>query len=704
VGLAVNWAFSLIVQYARTRCLNLIGNPSLYIMPKLKINNTEIEVSAGTSILQAAEMLGYEVPRFCYHDKLSVPANCRMCLVEVKGAPKPVASCAMACGENMEVVTESPLVTKARHGVMEMMLINHPLDCPICDQGGECDLQDQAFGFGFDRSRYTEDKRSKVDPDMGPLIKTVMTRCIQCTRCVRFSEEIAGVSDIGMMNRGEDAEITTFVQKAIHSELSGNLVDVCPVGALTSKPYAFTARPWELRKTESIDVHDAVGTNIRIDSRGNEVMRVLPRLNEDVNEEWMADKSRYAIDGLKRARLDRPYIRDEVSGELRVASWDDALSKAAEKLVGTSADRVAAMVGSLCDTESMMALKDFMASLGVKNLDCRTDGTLFDVSQRCGYVMNTGIAGLEQADAILLVGSNPRWEAPLVNARIRKAWLANRVKIGLIGEQNDLTYPYTYIGSGPESLAEGHSFFDVLKAAKNPVIIVGQGAFLRPDGEAIHAALYEFATQIGVVKDGWNGFNVLQTAASRVGALDIGFVPQGKGLNAYGILLASQKNELDVAYLLGVDEFNVEASLGKNTFVIYQGHHGDQGAVRADIVLPGAAYTEKDGLYVNTEGRVQIGKKAVSAPGEAREDWKIIRALSEKAGKTLPYDSLHQLRARLVRDYDHFGKIGSVILSEWAAFGVAGDIRKHPFHSPIDNYYMTNAISRLSPTMAKMYV
>ncbi|MDY0028601.1 MAG: NADH-quinone oxidoreductase subunit NuoG [Pseudobdellovibrionaceae bacterium] len=670
-------------------------------MPKLKINNTEIEVPAGTSILQAAEMLGYEIPRFCYHDKLSVPANCRMCLVEVKGAPKPVASCAMACGENMEVVTDSPMITKARHGVMEMMLINHPLDCPICDQGGECDLQDQAYGYGFDRSRYAEDKRAKKDPDMGPLIKTVMTRCIQCTRCVRFSEEIAGVSCLGMLNRGEDAEITTFVEKAIASELSGNLVDVCPVGALTNKPYAFTARPWELRKTESIDVHDAVGSNIRIDARGNEVMRVLPRLNEDVNEEWLADKSRYAIDGLKKSRLDRPYVRDAESGALRPATWDEALTKVAEKLMATQSSKIAAMVGALCESESILALKDLMLSLGVKNIDCRTDGTLFDVSKRCGYVMNSGIAGIDEADAVLLVGTNPRHEAPLVNARIRKSWLAKRTKVGVIGEQKDLTYPCVYIGVGPDALAQPHSFFDVLKSAKKPMIIVGQGAFLRPDGEAVHAALYDFATKMGVVKEGWNGFNVLQIHASRVGALDLGFIPQGDGLNAYGILTASQNKELDVVYLMGVDEFNVEASLGNDTFVIYQGHHGDQGAVRADIVLPGAAYTEKDGLYVNTDGRVQMAKKAVSAPGDAREDWKIIRALSEKVGKPLPYDSLHQLRARMVKEFSQFGKIGEVVTADWKSFGKVGDVRKHPFHSPIDNYYMTNSISRLSPTMSK---
>lgn len=670
-------------------------------MPKLKINGTEIEVPAGTSILQASEMLGYEIPRFCYHDRLSVPANCRMCLVEVKGAPKPVASCAMACGENMEVFTDSAQVKKSRHGVMEMMLINHPLDCPICDQGGECDLQDQAFGYGFDRSRYTEDKRAKVDPELGPLVKTVMTRCIQCTRCVRFSEEIAGVADLGMMNRGEDAEITTFIEKAIASELSGNLVDVCPVGALTSKPYAFTARPWELRKTESIDVHDAVGSNIRIDARGNEVMRVLPRLNEDVNEEWISDKTRYAHDGLKRARLDKPFVRDAATGQLRQSSWDEALSVVAQKLTSTPANKIAAMVGALNDTESMLALKDLMASLGVKNLDCRTDGTLFDVSNRAGYLFNSTIAGIEQADAILLIGTNPRHEAPLVNARIRKSYLNKRVKVGVIGEQRDLTYPTTYIGAGPESLSGNHAFFEVLKKAERPLMIVGQGAFLRPDGEAVHAALHDFAVQFGFVKDGWNGFNVLQTNASRVGALDIGFVPQQGGLNAYGILEATQNKGVEVLYLLGVDEFNVGASIGRDTFVIYQGHHGDQGAARADVVLPGVAYTEKDGLYVNTEGRVQLAKKAVTPLGEAREDWKVIRAISDKIGKPLAYNTLAQLRARLVGEFPQFAKIGQVAAAAWGKFGVAGQVRNHPFHSPIDNFYMTNSITRSSKTMAE---
>jgi NADH-quinone oxidoreductase subunit G len=674
-------------------------------MPKLKINGTEIEVTTGTSILQAAELLGYEIPRFCYHDRLSVPANCRMCLVEVKGAPKPVASCAMACGENMEVFTDSPMTRKARNGVMEMLLINHPLDCPICDQGGECDLQDQAVGYGFDRSRYAEDKRAVKDKEFGPLIKTVMTRCIQCTRCVRFSEEIAGTPVLGLLNRGEDAEITTFVEKTVSSELSGNLIDVCPVGALTSKPYAFRARPWELQKTETIDVHDAVGSNIRVDVRGGEVMRILPRVHEGINEEWISDKTRFAHDGLKRQRLDRPYVRDEQTGDLRESSWEEALNTVARKLSETTAGQIAAMVGDLCDTESMMALKDLMTGLGVDNLDCRTDGTVFDPLQRAGYIFNSGIAGIEDADAILLVGTNPRWEAALVNARIRKTWLAKRIPVGVVGENKDVTYPVVHIGAGPESLAalmDGkHSFADTLKKAQKPMMIVGQGVFLRPDGAALHSMLREMAEKLGFVRDGWNGFNVLQMAASRVGALDIGFLPQKKGaLDAYGILNASKAGNLDVLYLLGVDEFDVRASVSEKTFVIYQGSHGDQGASRADVILPGAAYTEKDGLYVNLEGRVQMAKKAVAPPGDAREDWKILRALSERAGKTLPYDTLFQIRQRIVNEYPHFGQMDKIVPAAWGEFGISGTVGNAPFRSPVANFYETNSIARSSPVMA----
>ncbi len=665
-------------------------------MPKLKINGTEIEVAPGTSILQAAEVLGYEIPRFCYHDKLSVPANCRMCLVEVKGAPKPVASCAMACGDNMEVNTEGALVKKARQGVMEMLLINHPLDCPICDQGGECDLQDQAMGYGFDRSRYHENKRAVKDKNFGPLIKTSMNRCIQCTRCVRFGEEIGGVPELGLLNRGEDAEISTFVEKAVSTELSGNLIDVCPVGALTSKPYAFQARPWELRKTETIDVLDAVGSNIRVDARGNEVVRVLPRLHEYVNEEWISDRTRFAYDGLKRQRLDRPYVRDAQTKRLRPASWEEAFGIVADKLKSTNGDRIGALAGDLCELESMFALKELMSALGSKNLECRTDGSQFDVSTRAGYTFNSGIAGIEQADAILIVGANPRWEATMVNARIRKNWLAKRVKIGVIGEKLDLTYPYAHIGAGPDSLTElsngKHSFADVLKNAQKPMIIVGPGVFQREDGLAQQAALKQLADTFGVVRDGWNGFNVMHTAASRVGAIDLGFTTAKSFKDVLG---------LDVIYLLGADGFDAQAAISPNSFVIYQGHHGDRGAMRADVILPGSAYTEKDGLYVNMEGRVQLAKKAVSAPGEAKEDWKIIRALSDYVGKKLPFDTFGQLRQQLVAAYPHFGQIDVAFPNEWKGFGKSGPLTSAPYKSTVSNFYMADAISRASITMAK---
>lgn len=659
-------------------------------MPKLKINGTEIEVTPGTSILQAAEMLGYEVPRFCYHDKLSVPANCRMCLVEVKGAPKPVASCAMACGEAMEVTTDSGMVKKARNGVMEMLLINHPLDCPICDQGGECDLQDQAMGYGFDRSRYHESKRAVKDKNFGPLIKTVMTRCIQCTRCVRFGEEIGGIAELGLVNRGEDVEINTFLESAVTTELSGNLIDVCPVGALTSKPYAFQARPWELRKTETIDVHDAVGCNIRVDARGNEVMRVLPRLHEDVNEEWINDRSRFAYDGLKRQRLDRPFVRDAKTGRLRPCSWDEAFGVVAAKLKSTN--KVAALVGELCATEEMIALKDLMASVGSTYV-CGKMGIELDASQRAGYIFNTTIAGIEKADAILLVGTNPRWEATLVNARIRKTGLNKRIKVGMIGENVDLTYPTTYIGAGPDSLkdliAGKHSFAEVLKKAQNPMIILGAGALMREDGPAVQALAREAAEAFNMVKEGWNGFNVLHVDAGQVAALDLGLTNDGD--------LGAQ----EIVYLLNTDSEYCNDKISKTAFVVYQGHHGDVGASRADVILPGSAYTEKDALYVNTEGRVQMAKKAVSPPGEAREDWKILRALSGFIGKPLPYDNLFQLRQRLIKEFPHFNQIDKVLPAEWKPFGKSGAVKSDPFKSPVTNFYLTNVITRASETMAK---
>ncbi|WP_119678482.1 NADH-quinone oxidoreductase subunit NuoG [Indioceanicola profundi] len=672
-------------------------------MPKLTINGTEIEVAPGTSVLQACEQLGIEVPRFCYHERLSVPANCRMCLVEVERSPKPVASCAMPCGEGMVVKTDTELVHKARKGVMEFLLINHPLDCPICDQGGECDLQDQAVAYGFDRGRFSENKRAVRDKNMGPLIKTIMTRCIHCTRCIRFMDEIAGVNALGAVYRGEHMEITSYLEQGIDSEMSGNLVDVCPVGALTSKPYAFTARPWELRKTETIDVMDAVGSNIRVDTRGPEVMRVLPRLNEAVNEEWIADKTRYSHDGLKRQRLDRPYVRGE-DGKLKPVSWGDAFATIKARLAGVSGNRIAALAGDTVDVESTLALKELMTALGSANLECRQDGARFDVTNRSGYIFNTTIAGLDQADLVLLIGSNPRWEAPLVNARIRKAYLAGKIKtVANVGPAFDLTYPVTQLGATGSVLAElaagTHAFCDELKAAKNPVIILGMGALKRPDGMAVQAAVAKLAESCNVVREDWNGFNLLHTAAGRVGALEVGFVPGQGGLDLEGILAGCRSGEIEVVYLLAADEIPAE-KLG-NAFVIYQGHHGDRGAHRADVILPGAAYTEKNATYVNTEGRAQHARLATFPLGEAREDWKIVRALSAELGHVLPYDTLSQLRQRLAKISPVFAAVDSVVQAGWTPLSATVNVEPAAFAPAIENYYMTDPISRVSPTMAK---
>jgi NADH-quinone oxidoreductase subunit G len=670
-------------------------------MPKLTIDGIEVEVEPGTSVLQACEQIGIEIPRFCYHERLSVPANCRMCLVEMEKAPKPVASCAMPCGEGMVIKTNTDLVHKARKGVMEFLLINHPLDCPICDQGGECDLQDQAMGYGFDRSRFQENKRAVKDKYLGPLIKTIMTRCIHCTRCIRFADEIAGVPELGATGRGEHMEIGTYIEQAISSELSGNLIDVCPVGALTSKPYAFTTRPWELRKTETIDVMDAVGSSIRVDTRGPEVMRVIPRLNEDVNEEWLADKSRFSYDGLKRQRLDRPYVRKD--GKLQPATWAEAFAAIAAKVKGVPGERIAALAGDLVDAESMVALKDLVEGLGSKNLDCRQDGAAFDTSARAGYLFNTTIAGIEKADAILLIGTNPRWEAALVNARIRKRYLMGGLKVGVIGQQLDMTYPTTYLGAGPQTLQDvvdgKHAFSDVLKEAKRPMLILGAGVLRRADGPAIHALARQLAESFNLIQEDWNGFNVLHTAAARVGGLELGFLPGQGGKATADILSAASAGQIDVVYLLGADEIDT-AKLGK-AFVVYQGHHGDRGAHRADVILPGAAYTEKNGLYVNTEGRVQMARMAAFPLGEAREDWKIIRALGEQLGIKLPYDSLSQVRKRLAETSPVFRSIEALVAAEWGAFGRAGTIENAPFGPVIENYYMTDPISRASATMAK---
>jgi len=679
-------------------------------MAKLKIDGKEIEVPDHYTLIQACEEAGAEVPRFCFHERLSVAGNCRMCLVEVKGGPpKPQASCAMGVrdirggpnGELPEVFTNTPMVKKAREGVMEFLLINHPLDCPICDQGGECDLQDQAMAFGIDSSRYQEDKRAVEDKYIGPLVKTVMNRCIHCTRCVRFTTEVAGISELGLIGRGEDAEITTYLERAMTSELQGNVVDLCPVGALTSKPFAFTARPWELNKTESIDVMDALGSAIRVDTRGREVMRVLPRVNEQINEEWISDKTRFIWDGLKTQRLDKPYVRKD--GRLQPATWGDAFAAIKSTVAATSGDKIGAIAGDLASVEEMYALSELLKSLGSENLDCRQDGTALDPSLgRASYIFNPSIQGIEAADALLIVGANPRFEAAVLNSRIRKRWRRGKFPIGVIGEHADLRYSYDYLGAGPDTLADlvsgSHKFADVLKNAQNPMIIIGQGALIREDGAQVLANAAKLAAAVGVVKDGWNGFAVLHTAASRVGGLDLGFVPGAKGVDAAAML-----SSMDVLFLLGADDLDFSRKGAK--FTVYIGSHGDNGAQSADVILPAAAYTEKSGTWVNTEGRVQMSNRAGFAPGDAREDWAVIRALSDVLGNKLPFDSLRELRAKLYAAFPHFAGIDEIAEADSAQIAAlakkAGAMGKSAFASPIKDFYLTNPIARASAVMAE---
>ena len=682
-------------------------------MPKIKVDGQEIEVPAEYTLLQAIEAAGGEVPRFCFHERLSIAGNCRMCLVELKGAPKPVASCAWGVrdcrpgpnGEPPEVITRSAMVKKAREGVMEFLLINHPLDCPICDQGGECDLQDQAMAYGADGSRFEENKRAVEDKYIGPLVKTIMTRCIQCTRCVRFAAEVAGVEELGAIGRGEDMEITTYLEQAMTSELQGNVIDLCPVGALTSKPYAFQARPWELDKTETIDVMDAVGAAIRVDTRGREVMRILPRLNEAVNEEWISDKSRFVWDGLKAQRLDRPYLRQ--GNRLVPATWSEAFAAVAARVKAADAKRIGAIAGDLATVEEMYALKALLASLGSVNVDCRQDGTKLDPAKgRASYLFNPTIAGIEEADAILIVGSNPRREAAVLNARIRKRWRQGDVRVGLIGEKADLTYAYDHLGAGPETLADlaagKGDFAELLAGAKRPLVLVGQGALARPDGEAVLTLAARIATA-GERDEGWNGLAVLHTAASRVGGLDIGFVPGDHGEDVLGMITTAAAGKLDVLFLLGADEIAMNA-LG-DAFVVYIGSHGDAGAHRADVILPGGAYTEKSGTYVNTEGRVQMAARAGFPPGEAREDWAIIRALSDVLGRRLPFDSLAELRAALYADHPQMMRIDQIapgtVDEVKALAGGPATVGKEPFVSPIADFYLTNPITRASAIMAE---
>jgi NADH-quinone oxidoreductase subunit G len=688
-------------------------------MPKLIIDGKEHEVPAGITLIQACELAGIEIPRFCYHERLSIAGNCRMCLVEVAGMPKPVASCAMSVndlrpsrdGTPPAIITSSETVKKAREGVLEFLLINHPLDCPICDQGGECDLQDQTMAYGFDASRFQDNKRAVEDKYLGPLIDTYMNRCIHCTRCVRFMTEVAGVEELGAIGRGEDMEITTYLERGMRSNLSGNVVDLCPVGALTSKPYAFMARPWELTKMLSIDVMDALGSAIRVDARGSEVMRILPRVNDAINEEWISDKTRHVWDGLRTQRLDRPYVRRD--GKLVPATWDEAFGAIAERLKGLPGSRFAAVAGDLAACEEMFALKLLAKVLGSPNIDCRQEGAKLDPALgRASYLFNSTIEGIDQANAILLVGTNPRDEAPVLNARILKRirQCQGRLPIGLIGEQRDLTYAYDYLGAGAETLtkiADGsHPFLKSLEGAERVMLILGQGALARADGAAVLALAAKAAIAIGALESdlSWNGFNVLHTAAARVGGLDLGFVPGESGLDVEGILDAAGSGDIDVVYLLGADEIDI-ARLG-NTFVIYQGSHGDAGAHRADIILPGATYTEKVGTYVNTEGRVQLTARAVFPPGEAREDWKILRALSGVLGKTLPFDSLQQLRAKMFAAHPHLALLDQIDPADMSAIerlaSHKAKIGKERFGGGMADFYLTNPIARASAIMASL--
>jgi NADH-quinone oxidoreductase subunit G len=673
-------------------------------MTKIIVDGKEIDVPAEYTLLQACEAAGAEIPRFCYHERLSIAGNCRMCLVEVKGGPKPVASCAWGVrdcrpgpkGEPPEISTRSAMVKKAREGVMEFLLINHPLDCPICDQGGECDLQDQAMGYGVDTSRFAENKRAVEDKYLGALVKTSMNRCIQCTRCVRFSAEVCGAPEMGATGRGEDMEITTYLEHALTSELQGNLVDICPVGALTSKPYAFAARPWELGKTQSVDVMDGVGSAIRVDTRGREVMRILPRINEAVNEEWISDKTRHVVDGLRTQRLDRPYIRE--NGKLRATSWSEAFGVIAAKMGRIDGKRIGAVAGDLSGVEEMFALKELLAKCGSSNLAVQ-GGDAFAGTGRASYIFNPTIAGIDQADALLIIGANPRKEAAVLNARIRKRWRTGQLKIAVIGAKADLTYDYDYLGAGTDTLGElaggKGAFLDVLKNASHPIVLVGAGATARHDGAAVLSLAAKLAADVGAIKDGWNGFAVLHDTASRVGALDIGF--------ASGMTAAQMTTfgTLDVLFLLGADETKVP----DGTFVVYIGTHGDAGAHRADVILPGAAYTEKSAIYVNTEGRAQIAGRASFPPGEAREDWAIIRALSEAVGKKLPWDSQSALRQAIFKAAPHLMRLDQIEAGKVddikTLAGKGGNVDKAPFKAAVDDFYLTNPIARASAVMAE---
>jgi NADH-quinone oxidoreductase subunit G len=655
-------------------------------MPKLTVDGIEVEVPSGATVLQACEAAGAEIPRFCYHERLSIAGNCRMCLVEMEKAPKPIASCAMPAADGQVVFTTSPKVKKAREGVMEFLLINHPLDCPICDQGGECDLQDQSIAYGKGFSRYQENKRAVTEKFMGPLIKTIMTRCIHCTRCVRFAEEVAGVEEIGAIGRGENMQITSYLEKAVTSEVSGNVIDLCPVGALTSKPYAFQARPWELKKTDGIDVMDALGSNIVIGSRGPAVLRVTPRINDDINEEWLSDKARFAHDGLAERRLDRPYVRTD--GKLRPATWTEAFAAIRQGLDGVDGGAIAGITGDLCAVEDMVAFKDLLAGLGATRIEARQDGALLETASRGDYLFNSGLAGIETADVVLLVGADPRRAAPLLNVRLRKNAVRGLSKVFGIGPAFDLTYPVEWLGDDAGLLAAlPQAASAALAKAERPAIILGMAALAIP---GVFAAARGLADRFALVRDGWNGWNILHDAAARVGGLDLGLVAAG------GVAGIMGDSGLRAVFLLGADEIDTAAF--KGVFTVYIGSHGDRGVAHADVILPGAAYTEKAGTWVNMEGRAQRSLRAVFPPGEAREDWTIMRALSAVLGRPLPYDDIAGLRARIAAEFPQLagGSVAAPLSATIEAPAPSGAIAL-----PGTNFYLTNPIARASATMAE---
>ena len=674
-------------------------------MPKIIIDGKDFEVEENLSIIQACEVSGVEIPRFCYHEKLSVAGNCRMCLVDIEDArgmsPKPVASCAMQVSDGLKIHTKTQRVKKAREGVMEFLLINHPLDCPICDQGGECDLQDQSVAYGLGGSRYEQNKRSVENKDMGPFIKTEMNRCIHCTRCVRFSTEVSGSDEIGAIGRGRDMEITTYLDIAVKSELSGNVIDLCPVGALTSKPYAFSARPWELKQTESIDVMDAVGSNIRIDTKGNKVMRVLPRNNDEVNEEWISDKTRFFWDGLSLQRIDKPYLRE--NGKLRQISWKKAIDVASDKLLNTNPKKIASITGDLVSIESIYSIKKLMDSIKSPNTECRQDGSKIN-GGREKWLFNSKLSGIDVSDGCLLIGTNPRIEAALINSRIVRKSKEKNYSIGLLGNKSELNYNYDYLGDDPSIIYDlidnNNPFCEKLSEMNKPLMIIGQGALKGDEGEDYLNLCIELANNYNFLKNDWNGFNVLHTAASRPGAMEIGFLPKERGKDLDQIIDGYKKGDISTLFLLGADE--IEISEKTDCFVIYQGHHGDKGANIADLILPSPSFNEQNGLFINTEGRIQESIRATFPIGEAKEDWEIISLISKKMGLENIDNSFEDLRSSLFQSFPHLADIDMCLSGEKLPEKIERkDIKQHVFKNSLNNFWLSNSITRSSRLMCE---